>query len=180
VIHLNFDKAVTDVRVNGFAAQNTHAGEWEIKVSILELWLPYLGWHPEKLVELNITFEDDAGRHREKLNVLRPAMSRDGQPLQIIGGTVSNWSHDIDAELVSTIGIQLTFDENIKPGTVVLRPEDGAWLTWIVEWGRNSVTLYPPDGESLQSGTAYILLIISVKNEFGGEGHFEIRFTTKE
>lgn len=183
-IYLKFDKPVKDVLVDGFAARNgddkSSAATWEIDVSILELWPPRLGLHPEKLVELDITFEDDAGRHREKVRVRRGAMPIDGEPLEIMGGTVANWAHDIDAELVSTIGIQLTFNENIKPGTVVLRPEDGAWLTWIVEWGRNSVTLYPPEGERLQNGTKYLLLIIDVKDEFDHKHNFTIRFATKE
>lgn len=184
LIHLHFDKVVTDVRVNGFAARKrdrkSSATAWEREIGILELWPPRFGFHPEKLVELNITFEDDAGRHHEKLNVFRPALHVDGEPFRITGGNVWNGAQDVDAELVSTTGIQITFSENIKAGTVVLRPKDEAWLNWIADWERDSVTLYPPDGESLQSGTAYILLIISVKNEFGGEGHFEIRFTTKD
>lgn len=184
LIHLRFDKAVRHVGVNDFAARNRHGKlsttVWEIEVNVLELWDDYFGWHPEKLVQLNITFEDGAGRHHEKINVRRPAMSIDGWPLKITGGNVWNGAKDIDAELLSSTGIEITFDaDNIQTGTVVLRPKKGSPLNWIAEWGRNSVTLYPRNGDRLQNGTEYIIELIGVKDGFG-EYDFEIRFATKE
>lgn len=183
LIHLNFDKPVTDVLVDGFAARNRHressAVAWEIKVNELEIWQHYFGWHREKLVQLNIAFEDNAGRHHETLTVRRPAMSIDGWPLQISGGNVHKGAKDVDPELLSTAGIQITFDGNIQAGTVVLKPKDGAPLNWIVEWGRASVTLSPSDGDRLQNGTDYILEICLTEPS-GARYNFEIRFTTKE
>ena len=184
LIRLYFDKEVTDVRANDFNAQNRHgkssAAAWEIAVSRLQIWHRGFGWHPEKLVQLDITFEDDAGRHHEKLNVRIPAMSIDGWPLKITGGNVWNGAKDIDAELISTHGIQITFDENIQAGTVVLRPKDSSPLNWIVEWEGVNVNLYSPNGDRLQNGTEYILELIGVKDDAGNEYNFEIRFTTKE
>ena len=184
LIHLRFDKAVTNVRVNGVAAQNkqlkSSAAAWEIETNELDIWPPGFGRHPAVLVELNITFEDGAGRHHEKINVRRPAMSIDGWPLKITGGNVWNGAKDIDAELINTHGIQITFDENIIAGAVVLRPSDGEPLNWIVEWEGFNVNLYPSDGDRLQHGTAYILEIIGVKDDAGNEYNFEIRFTTKD
>ena len=183
-IHLCFDKPVRHVGVNDYAALNRHGKlsteAWEIEVNRLELWDNYFGFHPEKLVQLEITFEDDAGRHRVKLNVRRPGLHIDGWPLEIIGGTVTNGAKDIDPELVGSTGIQIAFDKNIAAGTVVLRPKDGSPLKWIAEWRVKSVTLYPPNGDRLQNGTEYILEIIGVKDAPGGEYNFEICFTTKE
>lgn len=184
LIHLYFDKAVTDVRVNDVNARNRHgkpsAAAWEINASKLDIWPRGIGTHPEALVQLNITFEDDVGRHDKKLNVRRPALIATGNPLVMTGGNVHDGAKDIDPELLSTTGIQITFNQNIKAGDVVLRPKDGASLNWIVEWGHLSVTLSSLDGDRLQNGTEYILEIIGVKDERGNEYNFEIRFTTKE
>lgn len=184
LIHLYFDKAVTDVRVNGFAAENRQlklsAAAWEINASKLDIWPRGIGTHPEALVQLNITFEDDVGRHDKKLNVRRPALIAIGNPLVMTGGNVHDGAKNIDPELHNTHGIQFTFNDNIQAGTVILRSEDGEPLNWIAEWGRNVVTLYAPDGNRLQNGTEYILEIIGVKDERGNEYNFEIRFTTKE
>ena len=183
LIHLCFDKAVTDVRVNGVAAQNRQlrlsAAAWEIKTNKLGIW-PGVGDHPEVLVELNITFEDDTGRHHEKLNVWRGAFIGYGEPPKITGGNVWNGAQDVDPELLNTVGIQITFNESVQASSVVLRPKDGAPLDWIAEWGRNLVTLYPPNGDRLQYGTEYILELIGVKDAAGNESNFEIHFTTKE
>lgn len=99
-------------------------------------------------------------------------------PLDITGGNVTHGAKDADPELLNTDGIQITFDDNIKGGTVVLRPEDGAPLHWIDRWDRNSVWLFPPNGNRLQNGTEYIIELIV--NDGFGEYDFEIRFTTKE
>ena len=183
VIHLCFDKPVRHVGVNDYAARNRQGklstAAWEIKVNKLQLYDKYFGFHPDKLVQLDITFEDDAGRHRVKLNVRRPGLHIDGWPLVITGGNVLDGAKDVDPELHNTHGIQFTFDDNIEAGTVVLRPKDGSPLNWIAEWGRNSVTLFPPNGDRLQHGTEYIIEIIGVKDVVG-EYNFEIRFTTKE
>ena len=183
LIHLCFDKAVTDVRVNGVAAQNrqlrSSAAAWEIKTNKLGIW-PGVGNHPEVLVELNITFEDDTGRHHEKLNVWRGSFIGHGEPPKITGGNVWNGAQDVDPELHNTHGIQITFDESVQAGTVVLRPKDGAPLNWRVEWAGYNVNLYPSDGDRLQYGTEYILELIGVKDAAGNESNFEIRFTTKD
>ena len=189
LIYLDFDKAVTDVRVNDYNARNKHgkpsAAGWEIEADRLDIWPSTVGWHPEKSVELSITFEDDAGRHHETLNVRKPALHVDGEPighpdpLVIIGGTVTNGAKDADPELLSTTGIQITFNDNIQGGTAVLRPKNGAPLNWIVKWERNSVWLFSPNGDRLQNGTEYIIELIGVKDGFG-EYDFEIRFATKE
>ncbi len=128
---------------------------------------------PEVSRCLNLIEHQPSGSHPA------PAFILDIAPLEITGGNVTNGAKDIDAELVSTHGIQITFTENIKAGTVVLRPEDGAPLNWIVEWERAWVTLYPPDGDRLQNGTDYILEIC-VKEDTGAEYYFDIRFATKE
>ena len=107
-------------------------------------------------------------------------MHIDGKPLVITGGNVHEGAIDVDPELISTHGIEITFDESIRAGTVVLRPKDGAPLNWGVEWSRSSVALYPPDGDRLQNGTDYILEIIGVKDLGGVKYNFEIWFTTKE
>lgn len=183
VIHFCFDKPVRHVAVNDYAAQNRHGklstAAWEIPVNRLELYDKYPGFHPDKLVQLEITFEDDAGRHRVKLNIRRGALHVIGSSFVITGGNVHDGAKDVDPELHNTHGIQFTFSDNIEAGTVVLRPKDGSPLDWIAEWGRNLVTLYPPNGDRLQHGTEYILEIIGVRNGLN-EYNFEIRFTTKE
>ena len=156
------------------------AAGWEIEVDRLDIWPSTVGWHPEKSVELSITFEDDARRHHETLNVQRHAMSIDGWPLVITGGTVTHGAKDVDPELLSSTGIQITFDKTIKGGTILLKLKDGSLLNWIAEWGRNSVTLSPPDGDRLQNRTDYTIEIAGVKDVTGTEFNFEIRFTTKE
>ena len=182
-IHLCFDKPVRHVAVNDYAARNRHGklsnAAWEIPVNRLELYDKYIGFHPDKLVQLEITFEDDAGRHRVKLNVRRGALHTVGSPLVITGGNVHNGAKNVDPELHNTHGIQFSFSDNIEAGTVVLRPKDGSPLNWIAEWRRNLVTLYPPNGNRLQHGTEYILEIIGVRNGLN-EYNFEIRFTTKD
>ena len=100
------------------------------------------------------------------------------EPLEITGANVLDGAKDIDPELLNTAGIQITFDSNIKGGTVELKPEDGAPLNWIAEWGRNSVWLFPRNADRLQNGTEYIIELIV--NDGFGEYDFEIRFTTKE
>ena len=184
LIHLRFDKAVTDVRINGVAAENrqlkSSAATWEIETNKLDIWPPRFGRHPEVLVELNITFEDDTGRHHAKLNVWRVTYIGHGEPPKITGGNVWNGAEDVDPELLNTHGIQITFDENIKTDTVVLRPKDGAPLNWVVEWEGYNVNLYPSNGDRLRYGTEYILELIGVKDSAGNESNFEIRFTTKE
>ena len=187
VIHLRFDKAVTDVRVNGVAAQNRElkspAAAWEIAANKLNIWPPNFARGPEVLaevlVELNITFEDDTGRHHTKLNVWRVTYIGHGEPPEITGGNVWNGAEDVDPELLNTHGIQITFNESVQAGTVVLRPEDGAPLNWRVEWEGFKVNLYPSNGDRLQYGTEYTLELIGVKDTAGNEANFEIRFTTK-
>ena len=192
LIYLYFDKLVTGVGVNyaggddalGYSARNRHgkssAAAWEIEVSRLKIWPSAVGYHPEELVQIDITFRDDVGWHNERLKVQRPAIyPPPGRGLVIIGGTVTNGAKDIDPELLHTTGIQITFDDNIQGGTAVLRPKDGSPLNWIAEWGRNSVTLYPRNNDRLQNGTEYIIELIGVNDGFG-EYNFEIRFTTKE
>jgi len=188
LIHLRFDKTVTDVRINGVAAENrqlkSSAATWEIATNKLAIWPPNFARHPEVLrevlVELNITFEDDTGRHHAKLNVWRVTFIGHGDPPKITGGNVTNGAEDVDLELLNTHGIQIAFDENIKTDTVVLRPKDGAPLDWIVEGEGFKVNLYPSDDDRLQYGTEYILELIGVKDAAGNEANFEIRFTTKE
>ena len=188
VIHLRFDKAVTDVRVNGAAAQNrqskSSAVAWEIAANKLDIRPPGFGDHPEVLqellVELNITFEDDTGRHHAKLNVWRVTYIGHGEPPKITGGNVTNGAEDIDPKLLNdTDGILITFDEPVQAGTVVLRPKDGAPLNWRVEWEGSSVSLYPSNGDKLQYETEYIIELIGVKDVAGNKANFEIRFTTK-
>ena len=191
-IFLYFDKLVTDVRlkvatdarVNHYSARNRHgkasAVAWEIAVSRLKIWPSAVGYHPEELVQIDITFKDDVGWHDESLNVRRPAIyPPPGRGLVIIGGTVTNGAKNIDSDLLNTAGIQITFDDNIKGGTAVLRPEDGAPLNWIAEWERDSLRLYPRNGDKLQNGTEYIIELIGV-SDGRNEYDFEIRFTTKE
>ena len=103
LIHLCFDKPVRHVGVDDYAARNRHGklstAAWEIEVNRLQLWDKYFGFHPEKLVELEITFEDDAGRHHVKLNLRRPGLHINGDPLEIAGANVSDGSKDVDPEL---------------------------------------------------------------------------------
>ena len=184
LIRLYFDKVVTDVRVNGFAARHKYrqsAGTaWEIAVVRLQLWPNWAGGlQPEKSVQLNITFEDVTGRHHEKVNVLRPEIVINGEFPKIIEGTVWNGAKDVDSELVNTTGIQIKFNRPIKGDTILLKLKDGSLLNWIAEWSDSSVTLSPRDGDRLQNGTEYILEIIG-EDATGTKFDFEIRFTTKE
>lgn len=194
VIYLYFDKLVTNVGVNyagsndalGYSARNRHgkssSAAWEIEVSTLKMRPNAVGYHPETLVQIDITFADDEGWHNERLKVRRPAIyPPPKRGLVIIGGTVTNGAKDIDPELLSTSGIQITFDaDNIQGRSAKLKPKDGAPLDWIAEWRGDSVWLYPRDGHRLQHGTEYILELIGVKDEVGNESDFEIRFTTKD
>ena len=184
LIHLRFDKTVTDVRVNGVAARNrgdkSYAAAWEIAAGKLDIWPPGFDRRPKVLVELNIAFEDDTGRHHAKLNVWRDPYTGQRDLPKITGGNVTNRAEDVDPELLNTHGIQITFTENVQAGMVVLRPKDGAPLNWRVEWEGLKVHLYPSDGDRLQNGTEYILELIGVKDHVGNEADFEIRFTTKE
>ena len=191
VIYLYFDKLVTGVEVNyagsndalGYSARNRHgkssASAWEIEVSTLKM-RPNAVYHPEELVQIDITFKDDVGWHNERLKVRRPAIyPPPGRGLVITGDNVSHRPKGVDPELLHTTGIQITFNDNIQGGTAVLRPKDGSPLDWIVKWERNSVTLSPPNGDRLQNGTEYIIELIDVRDDFN-EYDFEIRFTTKE
>ena len=131
-------------------------------------------------MELNITFEDDTGRHHAKLNVWRVDFIGHGIPPEITGGNVTNGAEEVDPELLNTHGIQITFNETAQADSVVLRPKDGAPLNWRVEWEGSSVKLYLSNGDRLQHGTEYILELIGVKDAAGNESNFEIRFTTKD
>ena len=109
----------------------------------------------------------------------RPILYVDLDVVKITGGTVTNGEKDVDAELLNATGITITFDENIKTGTVVLRPKDGAPLNWIVRWWSCSVTLYRRDPDRLQNGTEYILELY-IQDPTGTRSDFKIRFTTKD
>ena len=99
-------------------------------------------------------------------------------PLDITGGNVTHGAKGIDPELLHTTGIQITFDSDIKGGTGVLRPKDGAPLDWIITWGHDSVLLFPPNGDRLQHGTEYVIELIV--NDWFTDYDFEISFTTKD
>ena len=190
LIYFCFDKAVTDVRlkvatgfrVNHYSARNRHgkpsAAAWEIESNTLDIWPRGFGFHPGASVQIDITFEHDAERYHETLNVRTPDLYVNGEPLVILGDNVSHRPKGVDSELLNTVGIQIIFNDNLQGGTAVLRPKDGAPLNWIADWKRDSLRLYPRNGDRLQNGTEYIIELIV--NDGFGEYDFEIRFTTKE
>ena len=109
----------------------------------------------------------------------RPILYIEPDFVKITGGNVTHGEKGVDAELLNATGITITFDENIKTGTAVLRPQGGAPLNWIVQWGRCLVTLYRREPDRLQKGTAYVL-ILELQDPTGTSYAFKIEFSTKK
>lgn len=174
-ITLVFDKPVKNVKVEGVSAApvgSLPTTQW--RVAAKQLDLTYSDVVQE--ATLNVHFEHKSDTHKTLISFIplpRPE-------LYITGGTVLDGVKDADPELVSTNGIRITFDKQIKGGTILLKSKDGSLLNWIAQWETHSVTLFPSSGDRLQHGTDYTIEIIGVEDATGTKYNFEIRFSTKE
>ncbi len=117
-IELVFDKPVLEVSINYSAkAQPDEMPPttiWKLESNHLEdVWNLQIGWNPERDVTLMVIYEDEAGIHKDTLDVTLGAYSLDVFPPLIV--FLDPWSGevDVDANRLNQEGIKIGFDKEM-------------------------------------------------------------------
>lgn len=87
------------------------------------------------------------------------------EPIFVVESTLDPTGHkDVDPDQINRSGITFRFNQDVRPGTIEIRPEGGKSLNWSVTWESDSVTIIPQsDEDKLLSGKNYVIKFAAIE-----------------
>ena len=87
------------------------------------------------------------------------------EPIFVVESTLDPTGHkDVDPDQINRSGITFRFNQDVRPGTIEIKPEGGMSLNWSVTWESDSVTIIPQsDEDKLLSGANYVIKFADIE-----------------
>ena len=176
-VRLFFDCTPRSVTVNGMMArvENTTA-VWEIQ-----------DWLDEDDITLAVEWLNQDGSEGKGAVIHYQSIYAPVSAPWVVDSNVYPGDKDVDPDRVNRSGITFRFNEDVRPGTIEIRPEGGKPLNWIAEWWGEAVTITPPEEGKLLHGKRYVIEITGVTSSATGVKeenveilNFTLHFSTKE
>jgi hypothetical protein len=173
-LKITFDKAVTEVKVNGTPAE---------VAGTVATWKGQ-GLSPGQQT-LTIEWTDEAGNTGSG-QITLTIKEADTTPPEVAEANVKDGATNVDPGELNEKGIIIKFSEPIdtkkSKDPFTLSDETGTALAWAAEWNdaKDQATLSPTSGAELGYETKYTLTIKKYFDAAGNEGaEVKITFTTK-
>ena len=171
---ITFDKAVTEVKVNGTPA--------EVSGTVAK-------WKGQGLSEgsqtISIEWTDENGNTGSD-SITLTIKPEDVTPPEVAEASVKDGATNVDPGELNEKGIVIKFSEPIdtkkSKDPFTLADETGTALAWAAEWNddKTQATLTPAKGAELGYESKYTLMIKKYYDAAGNEGkEVTIKFTTK-